>query len=663
MSSNADNTSDKQKKEIINTLDEKLVENIPSPQLPVNNLQHSYQNPYTTTGMPSTPLYGLNQGFEFPDGTQPVPLASGVISGLLGEGGMARVYRIWNEKLEVYRAVKVFLPNGRPELLKRFETEIKISAKLHHPNIIEIHSVGDWNGLPYIEMELVEGISLEDLINQKTIIPVNVAVAIGIQIADALFYAHNQKFLLYGKTYNGIIHRDLKPANIMISKSGIIKLLDFGIARPAEVGLHTVAGNVVGTLPYLSPEQLDDKDIDKRSDIYSLGTILYESLTGEKTFPQTSVTALMKMKSTGEYRKFDTFSCNVPIQLTRIVEKCLCEDKEKRFSSSAELEKSLFPLLKRAEAESPILIIERFLQSGNDTIVLSEGKKSGKNRLLLLCSTVFSILAAALLLYFIVNQKKSDIEAVIKEPKIMDDKIVLKSDSLSYRADSVNLEKVSEKKEVSGSKDSVLTKSEHITIIDTPKTKIINPVNTNVVSNNKPQKNSPIEQLKIKYKQDDLVKISDAACNASNFNDAIVALEKLPFNHPDRLTGLVFLSLAYLEINRVEKAQQIAETINSQDAYFSIILGRIALAQKKDKQALNTFQLALTRSSNIRSVQYVRSEALYYTALIYDSWFKAESTPENRQLAIVGWNNLKRIHANHPDNARFKLANKKLSEF
>jgi serine/threonine-protein kinase len=291
---------------------------------------------------------------------------------------MARVYRTWNEKLEVYRAVKVFLPTGHPELMKRFETEIKISAKLHHPNIIETYTVGEWNGLPYIEMELVEGISLEELITRHRTLPVDVTVAICMQVADALFYAHNQQFLLYGKTYNGIIHRDLKPANIMISSNGTVKLLDFGIARPAEVGLHTVAGHIVGTLPYLSPEQLDDNGIDHRSDIYSLGTIVYEALTGEKTFPQPTITVLLKMKSIGEYRKFETFSCNVPSSLVKIVEKCLSENRDDRYSTTAELKKALTPIFKKTipEADGGLLILNT--QTGQGGTTYQEDRDLGR---------------------------------------------------------------------------------------------------------------------------------------------------------------------------------------------------------------------------------------------------------------------------------------------
>ena len=186
-----------------------------------------------------------------PSGKEPIPLGSGIIVGLLGTGGMARVYKIWNEKLEVPRAVKILIPTQQKDLKNRFETEVKITAKLHHPNIVEIYSVGEWNGLPFLEMELIEGDSIETIIARYGKLPFSVCCAIAIFVARALVYAHGQEFLLYGKNYHGVIHRDLKPANVMISKNGEVKLMDFGIARPTEASLHTVEGNIVGTMQYL----------------------------------------------------------------------------------------------------------------------------------------------------------------------------------------------------------------------------------------------------------------------------------------------------------------------------------------------------------------------------------------------------------------------------
>lgn len=140
------------------------------------------------------------QIITLPDGEQPIQLGSGTVAGILGTGGMAKVFRIWNEKLEVFRAVKILLPNFQNDLKTRFETEAKITAKLHHPNIIEIYGIGEWNGLPYLEMEYVEGISLQQFVVKYGKLPEQVCSSIAICIAQALLYAHCREVQIYGNS-------------------------------------------------------------------------------------------------------------------------------------------------------------------------------------------------------------------------------------------------------------------------------------------------------------------------------------------------------------------------------------------------------------------------------------------------------------------------------
>ncbi len=614
-------------KKVIRTLDEKIVN---------ESVQVYSTGDGSETELCKDADSKLNQQFylSLPDGNQPVVLGSGIIKGVIGEGGMARVYRIWNESMEVYRAVKVYHLISKLEHKKRFETEIKISAKLNHPNIVQIHSTGEWNGFPYIEMELVEGVSLEDLIQKHGKIPVDVVAGIGIQIVEALCYAHQKNILLYGDTYKGIIHRDLKPANIMISDSGVVKLLDFGIARPVQAGLHTISGNIVGTLPYLSPEQIDNKEIDQRSDIYSLGTVLYEALTGEKTFPQETVTALMKMKSTGQYRKFNTFSCNVPLKLERMVEKCLYEDKDKRFNSASELKKTLSIFYKKIPNQ-PSFIVEKFL-ADPDTCSYTTDKVKHSNRkpfLIGLC-TILSIGIFTIAFLENLSGKESGLSGLQNTGDSLIEPVGAGTDSIPMNQKMKNSVDVDTAfREVLASKKKAY------------------PV--------RPQRKSRIDKLKVEYRKNDLYEIADSACKASRFEDAIFVLESTPYAQSAKEGDLILLTYAYLEIDSVEKAEKISRMINSLDAFFCVVMGRIALARKNEIQALEIFHLALTRSSRIRSDHYVRSEALYYAAMIYDNWFMINPSPDNRQFAMISWKNLKRIH--EPNQERYKLAERKLS--
>ena len=229
-------------------------------------------------------------------------LCNGAIIRLLGSGGMADVYLVWNARQDVYRAVKVIKPGQPAGLLSRFETEIKIHSNLDHPSIVHCYNVGSWHGLPCIEMEYVNGVSLENHLARCGRFSVEETLAVGIIIARALHYAHNRHVAIEGKVYEGIIHRDLKPANILLSRGGRIKLSDLGIARPQQVSIHTQESTaIVGTLPYLAPEQIDGRNIDGRADLYALGATLYEFLTGRRAWPQQEMTILLSAKSIGRY--------------------------------------------------------------------------------------------------------------------------------------------------------------------------------------------------------------------------------------------------------------------------------------------------------------------------------------------------------------------------
>ncbi|HEX7509677.1 MAG TPA: protein kinase, partial [Chitinivibrionales bacterium] len=270
-------------------------------------------------------------------------LCGGRIVKLLGSGGMADVYLVWNPRLEVYRAVKVMQP-GRPEAFReRFETEIRILSKLMHPNIVQFFSVGEWEGLAFIEMEYVQGAALDEVCEQCGLLSPPEAMAVGILTCRALHYAHTQPTTIYGAAYTGVIHRDLKPANIMVSKNGMIKLADFGIARPEQVSLHTIeAGKVVGTLPYLAPEQFDGAQLTARIDLYALGTTLYELVSGERAFPQTEMSSLVKAKALGTVKPLPS---HVPKQLAAIINKAMAIKSETRYESArsmgGDLEKAL----------------------------------------------------------------------------------------------------------------------------------------------------------------------------------------------------------------------------------------------------------------------------------------------------------------------------------
>jgi len=207
------------------------------------------------------------------------------ITAALGAGGMGEVYRARDTRLERTVAIKILSQlSSDPAHRQRFEREAKAISSLNHPNICTLHDIGHWDGIDYLVMECVEGETLAKRL-EKGPLPVEQVLKYGAQIADALDKAHRA----------GIVHRDLKPGNIMLTATGA-KLLDFGLAKPA-VGVDldamtatkgespiTEQGTIVGTFQYMSPEQVEGRELDVRSDIFSLGAVLYEMVTGQKAF-------------------------------------------------------------------------------------------------------------------------------------------------------------------------------------------------------------------------------------------------------------------------------------------------------------------------------------------------------------------------------------------
>jgi len=295
-------------------------------------------------------------------------MGDGRIIRFLGSGGMADVYLIWHPRMEVYRAVKVIKPGQPQQLLDRFETEIRIFASLNHPNIVQCYGVGEWHSLPYLEMEYVYGASIEDVMKTcKSISPIE-ATAIGILVCRALNYAHKQVVTIYGETYKGIIHRDLKPANIPLGRNGHVKLTDFGIARPRAVSLHTAdTGSIVGTLPYLSPEQLSEEELTQKTDIYALGVTLYELISGNRAFQQLDVSSLVTAKTKGNYKPLRS-SQFLPQELIEIIEGAMATNPEKRFASAKDMGKSLEKVLHTIISDSDAFILDNLVKRAFKTI-------------------------------------------------------------------------------------------------------------------------------------------------------------------------------------------------------------------------------------------------------------------------------------------------------
>ncbi|MFC2168000.1 protein kinase [Acidobacteriota bacterium] len=273
------------------------------------------------TGTKEVPKKELKRGASFADRYEVIEE--------LGRGGMGKVYRVEDTTIKEELALKLINPEVASEkkTIQRFINELKVAHKISHRNVCRMYHLGEDRGTYYITMEYVPGEDLKSMIRMTQQLSIGAAVSIVKQVCSGLVEAHRL----------GVVHRDLKPSNIMIDRDGIARIMDFGIARLySEKGI-TEAGIMIGTPEYMSPEQVEALDVDSRSDLYSLGVILYEMVTGLLPFQgDTSLLTAVKHKTEipQDPKKFNT---QIPVELSKIILKCLEKNKGKRYQTAEEL--------------------------------------------------------------------------------------------------------------------------------------------------------------------------------------------------------------------------------------------------------------------------------------------------------------------------------------
>ena len=517
----------------------------------------------------------------------------------VAEGGMANIYKVWHEGLEIVRAIKILKPGFNEESKQRLHTEAKISAHLHHPNIVEIYGVNFWKDtVPYMEMEYIDGLSLKDTMKYQKRMHFTFAVSIGYFVCKALDYAHNQIFTLYGKPYQGVIHRDIKPANILISRSGVVKLADFGIAKPSEISLHTVGHKVMGTFSYLSPEQLNGDALDRRCDIYSLGIVLYEMITGMKAFPQKHLNEIIQKKMLNEFRPLNTFDIDCPKQLCSIIEKSTELKKDKRYATAATFAEDLIDLLRKFSDKTPEAIVTSYIENPEAAPKINRKKQTNTPLIAFLSSVSFVVLVTLLMLFW---------------PNIHHhDESVGANDKVSAQP---------------SARFGGMDASEDGTQENLPGKNVSPPTGDAEKSN----RTTPIP---------DPVKAGINAVRSKRYREAIPILETaIKKQLPDSLhTGVVMgLLEAYVALKKFNEAEKIASTQFVNDGYFHLLCGKAYFARGNFDRAIECFGNAQTIPSTAKTSAATLQEATYLWAKSLDEKYKTKPNTDNKHSAQRAW--------------------------
>ena len=616
-----------------------------------------------------------------PDGTKQVPMGSGIITGIIGEGGMSIIYEIWNEQLGVKRAVKLLRPNSSQENKERFEKEMKVTAQLDHPNIIDIHAVGDWNNLPYIEMEMVSGISLEELIRRQGALPLLVCTSIGIIVCRALDYTHHHQYKINEETFTGLLHGDLKPGNILFSREGVIRLTDFGVATPTEVSKSSSNGKVMGSMQYLSPEQMEESDVDTRADIFSFGCIFYEILTGERTFPERNITKLVRKRLKNEFKPISSFNIAAPSKLIHLIHQCLEASPNKRPKDIKDILVKLEEIHKSITEKSPEELIASYAHGETVQEDMEIPQKRQINWKVSAVAVILLCVVGLSAFLIVTNSSKKEQRLQLAEKQASGEKqipsrpatmnkdvkkvtqsgekdIPVAKEGIAHKAKRVE---VTEPGDVSGGKGTVI-------IQETGNRVAVPEVKSKASLKRKTKKNVTVKKMSKnflakyfkKYNTKDYLVVLREEDFIKNYNNVLKVYNALTPKQAATKKANLYRHRAIVGTQGNTSAYYDKNNINDGEFYLS--KAKFLYERKQYQRSLWLLENIKTTPAALMNQKTLRREMLFYIAKCNTGFFDSNPTLERQKTALQSWFDVKSEFRNNQGHPYFIEANRKIRE-
>jgi len=434
-------------------------------------------------------------------------------------------------------------------------------------------------------------------------------------ICRALSYAHNHEYILSGKSCKGVIHCDIKPANIMISETGIIKLMDFGIAHPSSDTDPSEKSSITGSLQYMSPEQLNSRPLDHRSDLYSLGVLLYELLSGTKAFPANSIKELIQKRKRNEFSPLGIFCKNISVKARTIVEKLMEVDPDNRFQSADELMEEIEKSYHKLAEENPEVLISRFL-AGEKIKNISRVKFPKLTRL----SLIFLLLSSCIFLIFVWNSKKNTgFNFIQANPSPVDP--LNKTSSAPLSQESI------------------------------PATTVVN--NNNMKRQSTMANPASVKTGASSGKKTTVQPRSKLAQSSQPSVKEVESVLSSASTAPDEVNDATILDEIKRLVNegQLSQAERMLQEFPINDGEYHLLYAELHLNRKRTKAAMQEAEKALRIAAARISPSELREKVLYYKAKVLSMEYENAPDKQNGQKAMEAWYEVKyalRSNTAHP---------------